>query len=224
MRAATPGRGRSEDERQYYALNARVYRWLSRCYDLLVFSLGRLRRQAVRAADLGDGARVLDVATGTGAQGFAFAGRAAEVVGVDLSPAMLRVARRKKAKDGFANVTFVEADATELPFPDASFDAACISFALHEMPMSVRERALGEMTRVTRPGGTIVVVDYALPGNAAGRWLAYHFVKLYERDHYPDFVRSDLHALLRGAGLELRSDRKALSGVARIVTASKPAA
>ena len=86
------------------------------------------------------------------------------VIGIDLSEAMLRVARRK---NGLPNVTFQRADATALPFEDANFDAACVSFALHEMPATIRERVVREMARVTKVGGTVVVVDYALPRNRA---------------------------------------------------------
>ena len=101
---------------------------------------------------------------------------------------MLRVARRKNR---FSNVTFLRADAAALPFGDQSFDAACVSFALHEMPASIRDRVVREMARVTKAGGVAVVVDYGLPRNRVASWLAYHIVKLYERDHYATFVRSE---------------------------------
>jgi demethylmenaquinone methyltransferase/2-methoxy-6-polyprenyl-1,4-benzoquinol methylase len=139
------------------------------------------------------------------------------VVGLELSPAMLGIAQRK---NHFANAVFMAGDATALPFPAGRFDLACISFALHEMPATIRERVLLEMMRVTRPGGRIVVVDYALPRNAVGRWLVFHLVKLYERDHYAEFVRADLPALLRRMGLEPLAEQRALLGAARIVIAT----
>jgi SAM-dependent methyltransferase len=132
---------------------------------------------------------------------------------------MLRIAR---AKHRSANVTFVEADAQWLPYPDGSFDVASISFALHEMPASVRGRALHELVRVVRQGGTVLVVDYALPRNGAAATLVSRVVSLYERDCYLEFVRSDVPALLRASGLEPRETRRALLGAAQVIIASRP--
>ncbi len=103
---------------------------------------------------------MLDVATGTGNQALAFARQGYEVTGIDLSDEMLRVAR---GKDGCGKTTFIDADASAIPFGDGSFDVSVISFALHDMPAPMREAALGELVRVTVTGGTIMVVDYEIP-------------------------------------------------------------
>lgn len=211
-----PRPGCTREERDYYALNARVYPWLSRVYDSVTLPLARLRRQVVEEAAPGDRARVLDVATGTGGQALAFAARAAEVIGVDISRDMLG---RASGRNRFANLSFQQADATALPFPDGAFDVSCVSFAMHEMPVSVRQRALREMARVTGPGGTLVIVDYGLPRNGVAAWLVYRLVKLYERDHYAEFVRGDLPAFAGAAGLEVLTVRKVLLGCAQIVIA-----
>lgn len=208
----------SRDDRAYYQLNERVFSKLAPFYDLVALPIRGLRRQAVILSGARPGSRVLDVATGTGAQAFAFAAAGCEVVGVDLSEAMLSVARRKCRG---SNPTFRWADATELPFEDASFDVSSISFALHEMPLGIRSRVVREMVRVARPASVVLVVDYALPNNAVVGAAAYRAVKLYERDHYAQFVRSDLDALLRGAGLTIDEDRRPLGGLARIVRCTK---
>jgi 2-polyprenyl-3-methyl-5-hydroxy-6-metoxy-1,4-benzoquinol methylase len=88
-------RARTDEERHYYALNAKAWRLLAPFYDPIVFPLKRLRRVVARLAGVGPGSRVLDVATGTGAQALAFAETGAEVVGIDLSEFMLRIACRK---------------------------------------------------------------------------------------------------------------------------------
>ncbi len=208
---------RTDEEREYYSLNERVYAIFAPFYDFVVFPIGKLRREVAASAGVDARSRVLDVATGTGAQARAFAERAREVVGIDLSEPMLRIARRKSR---FPNLTFGHADATELPFGDASFDVSCISFALHEMPSSIRERTVGEMARVTKPGGTVLVVDYGTPRDALGHLLN-RLVKLYERDHYVDFIRSDLRGLLRRMGIEVRGERPVLLGAVTIVTGSR---
>ena len=210
-------RNEVDEERAYYDLNKRVYPAFAPFYDLVALPVRRLRHQVVELVGAVDGKRVLDVATGTGSQALAFAARGAEVEAIDISEAMLRVARRKNR---FATLTFRRADATKLPFSIAAFDVSAMSFAAHEMPETVRERALREMARVTQRGGKVVLVDYGLPRNTVGRWLVFHIVKLYERDHYAEFVRSDLQALLRRCGIEPIIDRPMLGGIARIVVGS----
>jgi ubiquinone/menaquinone biosynthesis C-methylase UbiE len=161
--------------------------------------------------------RVLDVGTGTGAQAGAFAEKAGRVVGVDVSRPMLDIARRNNR---FPNLTFQQADATELPFGDASFDVSCVSFVLHEMPASIRERTIAEMARVTKPGGTVFIIDYAPPRGVLGNVIS-QVVRLYERHYYLDFIRSDLHALLQRMGLDLRDERFILHGGVRVVIGAR---
>ena len=204
-----------DEENAYYCENARVYPKLAPFYDLITSPFGSLRRKVASFVDAN--ARVLDVATGTGAQAFALAARGATVVGVDISEPMLRVARRKSR---FPNVTFQRVDATDLPFEAETFDAACVSFALHEMPAKVRERVLLEMARVTKPGGKIIVTDYARPKND----LVRRAVQLYESAYYSEFVSSDLSQLFEAAGIELRWETFALGGAAKILIGLKRSA
>ena len=212
-------RGRTIEEREYYSLSERVYKYFAPFYDVLVSPFRRTRREVAALAEVGRDSAVLDVATGTGEQAVAFAATGADVIGVDLSEQMLRIARRK---NGFSKLRFQRADAVELPFAEASFDLVCISFALHEMPESVREAVLHDMARVTKPGGRIVVVDYGLPRGRLARSLVYHLVKLYERDNYADFVRRDVTALLGAAGFRADQAHPKLLGVAKVWIGTKP--
>ncbi|MFZ2625694.1 MAG: methyltransferase domain-containing protein [Propionibacterium sp.] len=214
-----PQADRTEEERAYYALQKRVWPFLAPFYEPAVFlPLHKLRRRVARGIHLPPGARLLDVATGTGGQARAFAAKAQEVGCVDLSAAMLRVARRTNRAP---NVSFRQADAARLPFADLSFDAACISFALHEMPAGVRDRVLAEMVRVTKPGAWIVVVDYRLPANRLARWLAFHLERAYEGVHYAHFMAADLVALLESAGIHVVEQAPALAGLGRIVIGTR---
>jgi demethylmenaquinone methyltransferase/2-methoxy-6-polyprenyl-1,4-benzoquinol methylase len=156
----------------------------------------------------------LDVATGTGQQAFAFAKKGYEVIGVDLSEAMLNVAKKKNK---YRNAKFEVADATNLPFEDNSFDVSSVSFALHEMPLSIREKVLKEMVRVTKQKGIVVVVDYDLPKNKLGRFLVYHFTVLYEPKYYKLFIKSDLEAILNKNGIEEIEKMTVLHGVGRMM-------
>ena len=204
----------SEEERSYYRFNTKAWSILAPYYDFVTRPFRRLRDHVTDLAQIGPAMRVLDVATGTGEQALSFAARAADVVGVDLSDAMLEIARRKNQ---LANITFQQADAVALPFPSESFDVACISFALHEMPRSIRQRALHEMTRVVRPAGRIVVVDWALPRGRFSSWLVSHVVGLFEGKTYVDFVHSDVEAVVASAGIELERHEAHLHGIAQVL-------
>ncbi len=152
---------------------------IARSYDLnnrlhSFFQDQRWRRAAVRAAGIDAGSRVLDVACGTGdlAEAFADAGAAA-VTGVDFTPEMLDIARAKGARAAAGRgprpaVAYARGDAMALEFPDASFDAVSIAFGIRNV--SDPARALREFRRVLRPGGRLVVLEFAEPGNALVRW------------------------------------------------------
>lgn len=215
----------SGERERYYALQAAVYPKLAVFYDLLVRPFRARRRAVVRIAGFASGSRIVDVASGTGEEAFAFADAGAIVVGVDMSDAMLRRARAKSAHRGGGRVTFERADATRLPYRDADFDGASISFALHEMPPAVRDDVVREMVRVTKPGARIVVVDYALPAGPLFGRAVFAFVKLYERDNYVEFIRSDVDALLARHGVAVEEHHRLIAGAARVIvgrTAAEP--
>jgi demethylmenaquinone methyltransferase / 2-methoxy-6-polyprenyl-1,4-benzoquinol methylase len=139
-------------------------------YDVMnsVMTAGLHHRWRERAADLarvGPGGRALDVATGTGDLALALSRRVApagEVVGSDFSEGMLDRARAKAA--GRAGVRWEWGNALELPYPDRSFDAATVGFGARNF--SDLERGLGEMVRVVRPGGRVVVLEITTPTRA----------------------------------------------------------
>jgi ubiquinone/menaquinone biosynthesis C-methylase UbiE len=80
---------------------------------------------------------------------------------VDVLPIQLRNLRKKLPRN--APVRLLRMDSANLTSPDASYDRALVFFLLHEQPRHVRERTLSELMRVVKPGGKIIVVEYALP-------------------------------------------------------------
>ncbi len=206
-----------DEEKQYYLLVKKAFDVLAPFYDIVTIPLltdRLIRERVVSFAYVRSGSRILDVATGTGKQAFAFGRRGFDVIGIDLSEAMLEVATRKnKCK----NVRFEAIDATNLPFEDNSFDVSCVSFALHDMPLTIRERVLKEMIRVTTATGMILIVDYALPQNKIGGSLIRGLVGLYEGAYYANFIESDLSHLLSRIGVETEEDLAILLGTVRIL-------
>ncbi|MCX9010539.1 MAG: methyltransferase domain-containing protein [Candidatus Methanoperedens sp.] len=204
----------TDEKEEYYSLVKNVFKTLAPFYDIVTAPISRIRDKVVDFTGARNGARILDVGTGTGKQAFAFAKRGYNVTGIDLSEAMLKVAVKKNK---YGNVKFIVADAAHLPFKDSSFDVSSVSFALHDMLLPIREKALKEMVRVTRREGMIVVVDYALPENKIGRFLIYHFIKLYEGKYYMEFIKSDFEALLGESGIELTEKLPVLFGAGRVL-------
>jgi demethylmenaquinone methyltransferase/2-methoxy-6-polyprenyl-1,4-benzoquinol methylase len=132
-------------------------------YDLMnsVMTAGLHHRWRQRAADLarvGPGSKALDVATGTGDLAIELASRGADVTGSDFSQGMLDVARRKAPA-----LRWEHGNALELPYEDAAFDAATVGFGARNF--SDLQRGLGEMARVVRPGGRVVVLEITTPQN-----------------------------------------------------------
>ena len=206
------------EEKEYYTLTKRAFDFLAPIYNIVTLPLIGVRNQVVYLTNAPKGSTILDVATGTGQQAFAFAKRGYDVIGVDLTKSMLDIAR-KHNKGGL--VRFEAADASYLRFEANSFDVSCISFALHDMPPKIRGKVLQEMVRVTKPNGIIVIVDYDLPRNKIGRSLIYHFITLYEGEYYKNFVASNLDSLLRKTGITVIERVSVLHGVGRILKGIK---
>ncbi len=158
---------------------------------------------------------VLDVACGTGDQAFELAQRGHTVVGIDLSPDMVRVARKKNHWPDL--VTFIEGDATQMPFPDSTFDVSLISFALHDMPVFIRTNVLKEMKRVTKPGGEIIVIDYNNNPSTVSNRLLLQAARLWESRYYRSFLHTYIHSHLKEAGLPVVEEREWMQRCVKVI-------
>jgi ubiquinone/menaquinone biosynthesis C-methylase UbiE len=147
--------------------------------------------------------RAIDVGTGAGALAFALAPIVREVVGVDPNPELLALAR-ERAKD-VPDVEFVKADGTRLPFDDCSFDLAGTIRTLHHVQRP--ELVLAELTRVTRPGGRILVVDQLAPVDPLAALAVDRFERARDPGHTRLLPEIDLRQLFEANGLVLVRDR-----------------
>lgn len=143
-------------------------------YDLGndIMSLGwhtRWKRRLVASADIQPHHRVLDIACGTGDTTFMLGARATdgEVVGTDINAEMMALSETKRPA-GSDHVRFVLADATNLPFEDASFDRVTCTYAGRGFPDW--PGVVGEAYRVLKPGGTFWNLDFARPPLAVVDW------------------------------------------------------
>jgi demethylmenaquinone methyltransferase/2-methoxy-6-polyprenyl-1,4-benzoquinol methylase len=123
------------------------------------------RRWTVRKLAPRPGEPILDVCTGTGDLAIAFhraTGGRSEIVAADFCPEMLEIGRRKQAAAGIGDeLSFVPADAQQLPFEDSRFAIVAVAFGLRNVADT--DRGLAEMTRVCRPGGQLAVLEFSTP-------------------------------------------------------------
>jgi demethylmenaquinone methyltransferase/2-methoxy-6-polyprenyl-1,4-benzoquinol methylase len=156
----------SPDRKREY--NRELFTTIAHRYDLITVLLSygqdrRWKQRLVAAAGIAPGERLLDLACGTGDIAELAAREGARVTGIDLTPAMLEVARRRLGRPG---VALVAGDMMALPASTASVDAVTVGYGLRNVPSL--EIALAEIARVLRPGGRLLALDF---NNPPGRVL-----------------------------------------------------
>ncbi len=202
------------------------------------------RWRAVRAVPPGDGP-MLDVCTGTGDLAIAYWKKArgqVPVVGSDFTQNMLRLARAKSARHTnppAAPLTFVRADTQRLPFADDEFQIVSVAFGLRNVTRT--EQGLGEMVRVCRPGGRVLVLEFSLPRNRIiGGFYRWYFRNILPRlgqllarnrqsayNYLPESVSEFPHGqaladLMAAAGLEQVTWKPLTFGIATMYWGTKP--
>jgi ubiquinone/menaquinone biosynthesis C-methylase UbiE len=153
-----------------------------------------VRRVGPRATD-----RMLDVGTGAGHTGLAFAPHVAAVVAYDLTPEMLAEVRRNAAARGLRNVTVQRGAAEALPFASASFEIVACRMTTHHF--AALPRAVAEMARVLSPGGRLLIVDTMVPEDDELDREINEIEVLRDPSHVRNYRPSEWRTLLTGAGL-----------------------
>ncbi len=143
--------------------------WAAGDFSMFATTIVIVSERLCETVDLRAGQQVLDVATGSGNTAIAAARRGCEVTGVDYVPALLERGRIRADAERLA-VTFLDGDAEDLPFPDASFDVVLSTFGTMFAPD--QERTANELLRVCRPGGKIGLANFPPDSLAAGFFRA----------------------------------------------------
>lgn len=205
------------------------------------------RWRAVRAAPPRGSEPILDVCTGTGDLAIAYWHKArgqTPVIGTDFTHPMLVLADRKAAREQSAGrscgveFAFLQADTQLLPFPEGTFQIVSVAFGLRNVTDT--RRGLREMTRVCRPGGRVVILEFSLPGNRLlrgaycwyfknilpriGQCLARNSQEAY--NYLPSSVADfpygeELAALMRECGLERVTFHPLTFGIATLYIGTK---
>lgn len=167
--------------------------WL---YDYEKYVTFPLRKKAAGLLNsyLNPSKKILDVATGTGLYACECAKLGHEVIGVDLSKAMLKQADKKSSPD--LKLQFRQVNTTKLPFRDNAFDASTIFWGLHDMPYDVRLLVLKEMKRVTKSNGFLFFADYVEPARSFFNYVVYRIERIWETPMFEDFAQRGLSSHL----------------------------
>lgn len=232
------------DEAEQIRQVRRIFNRVVPVYDLLnrLLSLRedvRWRRFVARSLRLAPGARVLDVATGTGDLALAIEALPQRplVTGLDLVPAMLGPAQRKVRRSG-ARLSLLAGDATRLPFADQSFEAVTIAFGIRNIPRRVA--AMAEMRRVLAPGGRLHVLEFTTPQQPLVRALYVRYLAGFlpwlgglvsgDADSYRYLAETimefpspaDFRAEMQAAGLVAPRSHALTRGIAWVHIAERP--
>jgi ubiquinone/menaquinone biosynthesis C-methylase UbiE len=158
-----------------------------------------LEQKVLRFVVPGGDERALDSGTGTGALAFALAPHVREVVGVDVVPELLAQARKRVEQR--SNVSFVEGDATKLPFGYGEFDLAGTLRTLHHIARP--ELVVAELARVTRSRGRVLVIDQIAPVDPVAAVELNNFERTRDPSHTRTLADVDLRGLFESNGLVL---------------------
>jgi ubiquinone/menaquinone biosynthesis C-methylase UbiE len=201
--------------------NLERYQRIAPFYDLLdlPFEYGRYRRIR-RLLFEGLSGTILDAGVGTG-RNFEFYPPDTHVVGIDVSPAMLRRAERRRGAAEAAGIELRQMDVTRLDYPDHAFDAAVAAFLFCTLPDELQVPGLMELARVVKPGGKIRLLEYTRPGGTFRRaitrvwqpWVAWAYGASFDR-------KTESH--LPAAGLKLASSRFVSDQLIKLITAQVP--
>jgi len=188
-------------------------RLLTRLYDpLFEPPLRTVRQLVLRLCAEVRPRRVLDVCSGTGTQLRALRNRGYQAWGADLSRDMLGQARRRLPPDAAPL-----SNARALAYRDGAFDLAIASLALHEKQAPTARAMLHEMVRVVRPGGHLLLADYAPASRASarGRVISFAIERAVGGNHFRNY-----RAYLAGGALEGLTRDLAVAPVTRVLTAA----
>jgi len=200
--------------------NLERYERIAAFYDFLDFPFEYYRYRKMRPLLFeGLSGQLLDAGVGTG-RNFPFYPSTAKVIGIDLSPAMLTRAERRRGL-ATAPVELRQMDVTRLDYPDRHFDGAVATFLFCTLPNELQVPALKELRRVVKPGGLIRLLEYTRPSGVVRHaitkiwepWVYWAYGAGFDRrteEHVPE------------AGLQLIDSRFVAGDLIKIITACPP--
>ena len=197
-----------------------VYRRIARYYDFLDGSFERKRYAPIRGTLFaGLTGRILDAGVGTG-RNIPYYPAGADMIGIDLSQAMLAQARARRDALG-SDVPLSAMDVTRTGFADSSFDAVVASFVFCVLKPDQQQAALEELGRIVKPGGEIRLLDYTWSRQPWRRFVMGLWAPWVRWAYGAGFDREPQRHV-EPAGLVLAESRFLIDDVVRYVVARRP--
>lgn len=152
------------------------YNWMAKFYSFFIMVFPFWKKWIKRVIPHIEGEKILEVSFGNGYLMSQYASEKYEVFGIDYNEKMVRIARGKMHSKG-SEIHLLKGNVEEMPFPDNSFDTVINTMALSGYPDG--NKAIGEMRRVLKPGGRLLLVDFDYPEDR--NVFGYAFVKFWEK-------------------------------------------
>lgn len=174
--------------------------YLCKIYKIFIDPLLRKLRKKI-ASLISVDSKVIEIASGTGAQSLYLANLGYKVTGIDINEVMIDCAKKSAINQNLSNITYKKADGSNLNFiNDKEYDYAIITLALHELNDDLRKKIINEMQRVSKK---IIIADYntPLPKNFSG-YVSKRIEQLVGGAHYSNFKKY----IKRGGLLSLLED------------------
>ncbi len=211
-----------------HLIDSRIeFETLAPFYDTCLYLTGllfggekRFREKLIRFMDLRAGHKVIDVACGTGTSTILMqniVGATGEVVGLDLSHEMIK---RAKEKERGKRVLFILGNSENIPFPKKSFDRAHIVAALHEMKREVRHNTLGEIYRILKDDGKLLIADYNKPDGFLKKRL-FKALMFFETENAVDMTEHGLEQEIKDGGFNVEKRSFPFGSIGQAILAIK---
>ncbi len=184
------------------------YKIISKGYDLLDVVYFINFKKSPRKAVLDriyENEKILDLCTGTATNAITIAKKKAntEIIGIDLSKDMLKVAQRKIRKTELKNIKLYQMDATHLKFKSNYFDKILISLVLHELDEELAAKIISEAKRVLKDSGEIIITEWE-PSKQLSKRILFAPIHYLEPKTYRRFIKMDLYSYFEKYGLSIQ--------------------
>ncbi len=193
-----------------------------------VGNLDAILRATLKAAVLRGGERLVDVGCGTGRLAITAAMHLiddrplGDIVGIDATPGMIAIARRRAHEAG-VSIDFRVGAAEDLPLPDGFAHAVTSSYLFHHLPSEVKRAALLDMWRLLAPGGRLIITDYSTPVGVLGQIAAFP-MRFNTYEYVRGQLAGELQRIIEAEGLGPIEEVRVFLGYIRVLRLVKPAA
>ncbi|HOV15406.1 MAG TPA: class I SAM-dependent methyltransferase [Spirochaetota bacterium] len=190
------------------------YKFISLIYDSIDFfyfpDKNKSPRYGLVSKIKNDNLKILDICIGTATTSILLAKKNDQnnIIGIDLSKEMLKIANNKIKKNNIENISVLYMDATKTVFNDQEFDIITMSLGLHEMDSETLSLVLKEINRILKNNGILYIIEWEKPDNGLLKKIMFQIIKFLEPKWFNDFLRINWQNLLANYNFDLTENKK----------------